>query len=158
MGCFKAIVNNSESSSNNCTLYLVVPFIITGSVLARLFSGGAAPLGFYIAPLGYYNFYCIPYDFSNFVWSRAIMINNLDLYQLLLSCYSTFDLQTTVDVNHIHIEWKQTHCYYVSWLLIGLQILARTLITGILSSLSASRLLLSSVERFGYTKYQQILL
>ena len=32
------------------------------------------------------------------------MINNLDLYQLLLSCYSTFDLQTTVDVNHIHIE------------------------------------------------------
>ena len=32
------------------------------SVLARLFSGGAAPLGCYIAPLGYHNFYCNPSD------------------------------------------------------------------------------------------------
>ena len=32
------------------------------SVLARLFSGGAAPLGCYIAPLGFHNFYCNPSD------------------------------------------------------------------------------------------------
>ena len=32
------------------------------NVLARLFSGGAAPLGCYIASLGFHNFYCDPSD------------------------------------------------------------------------------------------------
>ena len=85
------------------------------SVLARLFSCGAAPLGFH-------NFYCNPSD----DYQILVILSDQEQYWLIYT--NCFDLQTTAHVDLMIFTLSElTLCNYVWFEPLGYQILARTL-------------------------------